>query len=202
MSLTKTEAPIKPVTITVKPTPTVKPIHTVKPKAKKAKGSKAKTAKPAKVSINLVEVAAAYTRTKTSAAENLVTMRDIGLVLVAIRADYTSTMLFGQFIAESELSIMTRQDRDDATWLAKNWDALQTFKAEADVSSNSVGSLRKLMTKAKASNKPKATAKPKAKTEPKQLDIVELTEYILELVSENGLKTVDVIKALQSTITK
>ena len=31
---------------------------------------------------------------------------------------------------------MSKQDRNDAMWLAENWDKIQAFKAENDIASN------------------------------------------------------------------
>jgi len=160
----------------------ITPIATVKPKAK-AKGK-------AKVSIDYEGAATAYTKTKTSAAENLIIFRDIGLVLLAVQKVYPSKKKFGEHIATTPLSIMSRQDRNDAIWLATNWDNIQAFKAENDIASNSVGILRKA--KAKADKKPKATSTPK------KLDIVQLGELVQKLCKENGHSELALIRALES----
>jgi hypothetical protein len=86
---------------------------------------------------------------------------------------------------------MSKQDRNDAMWLAENWDKIQTFKAENDISSNSVGILRKA--KAKADKK-----EPKATNPPKLLDIVQLGELVQKLCKENGHTELALIRALQS----
>ena len=165
-------------------TTVVTPIATVNAKSKgKAKGK-------AKVSIDYQAAATAYTKTKTSAAENLVIFRDIGLVLLAVQKVYPSKIKFGEHIATTPLSIMSRQDRNDAIWLATNWDKIQTFKAENDISSNSVGILRKA--KAKADKKPKATSTPKL------LDIVQLGELVQQLCKDNKHTELALIRALQS----
>ena len=165
-------------------TTTVTPIATVNPKAKGTPKGKAK------VSIDYVSAAKAYTKTKTSAAENLIIFRDIGLVLLAVQKVYPSKIKFGEHIATTPLSIMSRQDRNDAIWLAINWDNIQAFKAENDIASNSVGILRKA--KAKADKKPKATSTPK------KLDIVQLGELVQKLCKENGHTELALIRALQS----
>jgi len=165
-------------------TTTITPIATVKPKAKGT--PKGKT----KVSIDYESAAIAYTKTKTSAAENLIIFRDIGLVLLAVQKVYPSKKKFGEHIATTPLSIMSRQDRNDAIWLATNWDNIQAFKAENDIASNSVGILRKA--KAKADKKPKAT------TPPKLLDIVQLAELVQQLCKDNNIKELALIRALES----
>ena len=169
----------------VQPVTTIKPITTnsAKPKAK-AKGK-------ATITIDYESAAIAYTKTKTSAAENLVIFRDIGLVLLAVKKQFPSKPKFGKHIATTPLSIMSKQDRNDAMWLAENWKSIQTFKAENDISSNSVGILRKA--KAKADKK-----EPKATNPPKLLDIVQLGELVQKLCKENGHTELALIRALQS----
>lgn len=171
----------------IKPVVIVKPIGTTsaKPKGKgKGKG---------KIMIDYEGAAIAYTKTKTSAAENLIIFRDIGLVLLAVKKQFPSKPKFGQHIATTALSIMTKQDRNDAMWLAENWNKIQAFKAENDISSNSVGILRKA--KAKAD---KAAKDPKATSTPKKLDIVQLGELVQKLCKENGHSELALIRALQS----
>ena len=170
----------------VQPVVTVKPIGTTsaKPKAKKGKAT---------ITIDYEGAAIAYTKTKTSAAENLVIFRDIGLVLLAVKKQFPSKPKFGQHIATTALSIMSKQDRNDAMWLAENWKSIQTFKAENDIASNSVGILRKA--KAKAD---KAAKEPKATNPPKLLDIVQLGELVQKLCKENGHTELALIRALQS----
>ena len=170
---------------TVKPVVIVKPVVTnsAKPKAK----GKGKTT----ITIDYESAAIAYTKTKTSAAENLIIFRDIGLVLLAVKKQFPSKPKFGKHIATTPLSIMSKQDRNDAMWLAENWDKIQAFKAENDIASNSVGILRKA--KAKADKK-----EPKATTPPKLLDIVQLGELVQKLCKENGHSELALIRALQS----
>jgi len=173
---------------------------TKKKTAPKATATKATTttlvgtssAKPkAKITIDYESAAIAYTKTKTSAAENLVIFRDIGLVLLAVKKQFPSKPKFGQHIATTPLSIMSKQDRNDAMWLAENWDKIQAFKAENDIASNSVGILRKA--KAKADKK-----EPKATTPPKKLDIVQFATLVQELCKQHEHTELALIRALQS----
>lgn len=180
MKTSTAKKPVQPVTI-IKPVTT----NSAKPKAK----AKAK----AKITIDYESAAIAYTKTKTSAAENLIIFRDIGLVLLAVKKQFPSKPKFGKHIATTALSIMSKQDRNDAMWLAENWKSIQTFKAENDISSNSVGILRKA--KAKSD---KAAKEPKATNPPKLLDIVQLGELVQKLCKENGHTELALIRALQS----
>ena len=145
------------------------------------------------ITIDYESAAIAYTKTKTSAAENLIIFRDIGLVLLAVKKQFPSKPKFGKHIATTPLSIMSKQDRNDAMWLAENWDKIQAFKAENDIASNSVGILRKA--KAKSD---KAAKEPKATTPPKLLDIVQLGELVQKLCKENKHTELALIRALQS----
>ena len=165
-----------------KATTTLVGTSSAKPKAKQGKAT---------ITIDYESAAIAYTKTKTSAAENLIIFRDIGLVLLAVKKQFPSKPKFGKHIATTPLSIMSKQDRNDAMWLAENWDKIQAFKAENDIASNSVGILRKA--KAKADKK-----EPKATNPPKLLDIVQLGELVQKLCKENGHTELALIRALQS----
>jgi hypothetical protein len=58
--------------------------------------------------------------------------------------------LFGQFLMKTELSIMSRQDRSDAMWLADNWTEVQVQMKKLDISSSSASYLRQAIRKASA----------------------------------------------------
>ena len=157
------------------------------------------------VSIDIAGAAKAYKGLVKQAGKSLLVLRSIGEVLNAIRGDYDSNTLYGKYIATTALNIMSRQDRNDAMWLDSKWDAIQAFKVENDISSNSVNVLRKLMNKAvKESAEGEGTGEGSGEagtgTVEKTLDIVELTEHVLGLVSANGLTTKALIKALQASL--
>ena len=161
------------------------------------------TVKPT-VSIDVAGAAKAYKGLVKQAGKSLLVLKSIGEVLNAIRSDFDSNTLFGKHIADTELCIMSRQDRNDAMWLDAKWDAIQEFKAENDIASNSVGVLRKLMGKAIKENaestEGEGTGEAGDGIVEKTLDIVELTEHVLGLVSANGLTTKALIKALQASL--
>jgi len=165
------------------------------------------------VSIDIAGAAKAYKGLVKQAGKSLLVLRSIGEVLNAIRADFDSNTLYGKHLATTELSIMSRQDRNDAQWLDSKWDAIQAFKVDNDLSTNSVGVLRKLMGKAVKENTESAEGSTEGGegddvgsgeagtgTVEKTLDIVELTEHVLGLVSANGLTTKALIKALQASL--
>ena len=160
------------------------------------------------VSIDIAGAAKAYKGIVKQAGKSLLVLRSIGEVLNAIRGDYDSNTLYGKYIATTALNIMSRQDRNDAMWLDSKWDAIQAFKVENDISSNSFNVLLKLMNKAVKESAEGAEGEGTGEgsgeagtgTVEKTLDIVELTEHVLGLVSANGLTTKALIKALQSSL--
>jgi len=181
----KTATQTKPTSTT-----TITPIATVK--------TKKSTPPKATVTIELGAAATAYKAMVKSSEANLKTLKQIGEALNVIRAEFKCNTKFSNYIGTTPLVIMTRQDRNDAMYLATNWDMIQTFKKEKSVASNSIGTLRKKMAAAKKTNK--APVDKKTKTTGKKLDIVNVTEYVLEILKENDLTTLALIKALQSTI--
>jgi len=160
------------------------------------------------VSIDIAGAAKAYKGLVKQAGKSLLVLRSIGEVLNVIRGDYDSNTLYGKYIATTALNIMSRQDRNDAMWLASKWDVIQEFKADNDISSNSVNVLRKLMNKAVKESAEGAEGEGTGEgsgeagtgTVEKTLDIVELTEHVLGLVSDNGLTAKALIKALQASL--
>lgn len=77
-------------------------------------------------------------------------LRSVGIILIEFRTLIgKSDKEFGQAIAKTSLSVMSRQDRSDAMWLAENWDSVQSFMKDMDISSSSAAYLRQKITKAK-----------------------------------------------------
>lgn len=163
------------------------------------------------VSIDIEGAAKAYKGLVVSAKKNLKVLREIGTVLNVLYAPYAerASKDWGDYIKTTELSIMSRMDRSNAQWLATNWDEIQAFKLAKCVNSNSVGSLRKLMTAAQKAEEKKLEAerlallekesgvKPTAPTESeeeeekpekaKKLNDIELVEMVMALCKSNGL---------------
>jgi len=111
--------------------------------------------------------AKAYKSIKKQAKLTLEKLKGIGDVLNYVRSLFKSDVLFGQFLMKTELSIMSRQDRSDAMWLADNWTSVQTQMKKLDISSSSASYLRQAIRKAsatvqesKASSVVAETAKP------------------------------------------
>lgn len=111
--------------------------------------------------------AKAYKSIKKQQKAALEKLKGIGDVLNYVRSLFKSDLLFGQFLMKTELSIMSRQDRSDAMWLADNWNEIQLQMKKLDISSSSASYLRQAIRKAsatvqesKASSVVAETAKP------------------------------------------
>jgi hypothetical protein len=94
--------------------------------------------------------AKAYKSIKKQAKLTLEKLKGIGDVLNYVRSLFKSDVLFGQFLMKTELSIMSRQDRSDAMWLADNWNEIQLQMKKLDISSSSASYLRQAIRKASA----------------------------------------------------
>jgi len=94
--------------------------------------------------------AKAYKSIKKQQKAALEKLKGIGEVLNYVRSLFKSDVLFGQFLMKTELSIMSRQDRSDAMWLADNWTEVQVQMKKLDISSSSASYLRQAIRKASA----------------------------------------------------
>jgi hypothetical protein len=94
--------------------------------------------------------AKAYKSIKKQAKLTLEKLKGVGDVLNYVRSLFKSDLLFGQFLMKTELSIMSRQDRSDAMWLADNWNEIQLQMKKLDISSSSASYLRQIIRKANA----------------------------------------------------
>lgn len=152
--------------------------------------------------------AKAYTKITKAAKKSLETFKDIGDTLLLIRGDFSSDQLFGQHIATTPLCNISRRDRADMQWLAGSWELILEFKKENDYQGNSVQYLRtKVNAALKAQEIPEDTEEENEGTGeagtdivPKTLDIVELTEKVLELADANNISTKALIMALQASL--
>ena len=94
--------------------------------------------------------AKAYKSIKKQQKAALEKLKGIGEILNYVRSLFKSDVLFGQFLMKTELSIMSRQDRSDAMWLADNWNEIQLQMKKLDISSSSASYLRQAIRKASA----------------------------------------------------
>lgn len=81
-------------------------------------------------------------------------LKGIGELLIEFRSIIgKSDKEFGQALKATALSLVSRQDRSDAMWLAENWTTVQKKVKELDINSCSASYLRQLLRKeAKSAN--------------------------------------------------
>jgi hypothetical protein len=100
--------------------------------------------------------AKAYKSIKKQQKAALEKLKGIGEILNYVRS----------LLMKTDLSIMSRQDRSDAMWLADNWNEIQLQMKKLDISSSSASYLRQIIRKANATVQSEAlnvvaeTAKP------------------------------------------
>lgn len=98
-------------------------------------------------------------------------LKEIGLVLLELRSiSGASDKDYGKLVSKTPLSIMSRQDRSDAMWLAENWTEVQTFIKEMDISSASAAYLRQKIAKSKKSKSASSEATEESVAEGKTED--------------------------------
>jgi hypothetical protein len=110
--------------------------------------------------------AKAYKSIKKQQKAALEKLKGIGEVLNYVRSLFKSDVLFGQFLMKTELSIMSRQDRSDAMWLADNWNEIQLQMKKLDISSSSASYLRQIIRKANATTQESLESKIPSKASP------------------------------------
>jgi len=128
---------------------------------------------------------------------------ELGLILLQHRALYKSDKLFGQYIAKTPLSGMTRFDRSDAMFIAANWPKVRKMNKDGSLDALGVSAIRKRL---KAKDKPKAPtsagnvskgkSKPEAeatdgpsitKTEAKPLTAKDFVTFVKAQMKEHGI---------------
>jgi len=139
---------------------------------------------------------------------------ELGLILLQHRALYKSDKLFGQYIAKTPLSGMTRFDRSDAMFIAANWPKVRKMNKDGSLDALGVSAIRKRL---KAKDKPKAPTsagnvskgkdKPEAEatdgpsiTKPsaKQVTADDLATFVKEKLKEYGISRADFLKAMKA----
>ena len=139
---------------------------------------------------------------------------ELGMILLQHRALYKSDKLFGQYIAKTPLSGMTRFDRSDAMFIAANWPKVRKMNKDGSLDALGVSAIRKRL---KAKDKPKAPTsagnvskgkgKPEAEategpsiTKPsaKQVTADDLATFVKEKLKEYGISRADFLKAMKA----
>ena len=164
-----------------------------------SKQEKVKQTQTEKVHAVLNEATIQYNAIVESGQANLVTLRKIGEILIGLRTGFKSDKLFGQFIAESSLNVMTRRDRADAVWLANNWNTVQKFKVAEGMASASANYLRKKMTEKNRAEKEKKNGG-KAKGGTTKMTAEQIVAAIAKLSTDNDYTTLQVITLLQNSL--
>lgn len=143
-------------------------------------------------------------------------MKEIGTILLQLRALKPSDKEFGQAVAATDLSKIAYQDRNDAMFIATHWTTVQKLNKSNKLDSLGVSSIRKKVTealRAAGKMKPKASAKtaaepkvlepaegkapqPKAAVEPKVQTEADLAKLVNKLVQDNGLDFTTFVKEL------
>jgi len=117
---------------------------------------------------------------------------ELGLILLQHRALYKSDKLFGQYIAKTPLSGMTRFDRSDAMFIAANWPKVRKMNKDGSLDALGVSAIRKRL---KAKDKPKAptsagnVSKGKGKPEAEATDGPSITKPSAKQVTADDLAT-------------
>ncbi len=185
----------------------------------------------ATVADTLPHMVAQYDKAQLLQHEVLDLYRDIGSRLIEIRAVIgKSDKLFGQFIANTPLVDISRQDRADCMWLAENWAQVQKANTNGKLDSLSVSRIRQLIkettprqTTAKADASPKASAKADATHDAKaaatdgnpdtkaaapqspntivdHLTPDQLATQVLVLLDTHGIAMADFVKAMMAQV--
>lgn len=148
-------------------------------------------------------------------------MKEIGTILLQLRALKPSDKEFGQAVAATDLSKIAYQDRNDAMFIATHWTTVQKLNKSNKLDSLGVSSIRKKVTEAlraagkmkpkqsKTADQPKAAAEPKvlepaegkapqpkAAAEPSVQTEADLAKLVNKLVQDNGLDFTTFVKEL------
>ena len=123
--------------------------------------------------------------------------RDIGLWLLQLRSVYKSDKQFGQAVAATPLSKRSAQDRNDAMFVAENWDKVAKLNKGGELNSLGASAVRKRVKKSQAAgntSKGKQAAKPEAQAAPVTAD--NLAKATLKVLADNNISLADFRKAL------
>lgn len=161
-------------------------------------------------------------------AKQLVELKDIGQVILDYRQACPSDKEFGRQIKATALKVISQQDRNDLMWLASNWDKIEDLKSKGDLSSNSVGVLRKQLrelesnkvadktpkgvtaksTSSKSKTSPTATvaeqrdgmAKQTESVAPSKMTAEALAKMVVDQLTKNGISVADFENAFEKAL--
>ena len=124
--------------------------------------------------------------------------RDIGLWLLQLRSIYPSNKQFGAAIAATPLSKRSAQDRNDAMFVAENWDKVAKLNKSGELNSLGASAVRKRVKKAQSAgntSKGKQADKP-AEAEAAPVTADNLAKATLKVLADNNITLADFRKAL------
>jgi len=124
--------------------------------------------------------------------------RDIGLWLLQLRSVYKSNKQFGAAIAATPLAKRSMQDRNDAMFVAENWDKVAKLNKNGELNTLGASAVRKRVRKAETAgntSKGKQAAKP-ADAEAAPITADSLAKATLKLLADNDISLADFRKAL------
>ena len=123
--------------------------------------------------------------------------RDIGLWLLQLRSVYKSNKLFGAAIAKTPLAKRSMQDRNDAMFVAENWDKVAKLNKNGDLNSLGASAVRKRIRKSEtAGNTSKGKQAPKPEAKPAPVTATSLANATMKLLKEHDISLADFRKAL------
>jgi len=124
--------------------------------------------------------------------------RDIGLWLLQLRSIYPSNKQFGAAIADTPLKKRSAQDRNDAMFVAENWDKVTKLNKSGELNSLGASAVRKRVKKAQSAgntSKGKQAAKPTAEADA-PITADSLAKATMKLLNDNNITLADFRKAL------
>jgi hypothetical protein len=158
--------------------------------------------------------AAVYDKLYLLQEQQLDYYRELGTLLIQVRALFKSDKLFGQYLLKSDLGSMSRQDRSDSMFIAANWAKVQKLNANGALESLGVSAIRKRL---KAADKPKdapksagnvskgksaQAAEPKAEPTVGSSDTKttakELAIFVKDMLKKNGITQAEFNKAMKA----
>jgi len=124
--------------------------------------------------------------------------RDIGLWLLQLRSVYKSNKQFGAAIADTPLKKRSAQDRNDAMFVAENWDKVAKLNKSGELNSLGASAVRKRVKKAQSAGN---TSKGKQADKPAEAEAAPVTadnpaKATLKLLADNDITLADFRKAL------
>ena len=123
--------------------------------------------------------------------------RDIGLWLLQLRSVYKSNKQFGAAIAATPLAKRSMQDRNDAMFVAENWDKVAKLNKNGELNTLGASAVRKRVRKAEtAGNVSKGKPAPKSEAEAAPITADSLAKATLKLLADNDISLADFRKAL------